>query len=490
MKFSKLNLGLLLLVAATNASDSPIGFGKNTTGGKGGAEYHVHSYKELKEALDNHGNPNGPKIIYIDSPINGSIYEDGSAMTAESLVPGYSLGKYLNCFNEEGSQWLDTEECNEIENLRLSGIPLQRAQTEVFVTPNTSIIGNGNDALVEELSLQISHTENVIVKNLSIEAPNDFFAEWDPTDGIHGSWNAEYDAMVIRNSTNVWIDNCYLTDGKRHVGTQPFVFNKYVELHDGLLDIVDASNFVTVSNNRFENHQKTMIIGSKDSAYTDRDHLKVTIFNNVFLNTNERHPRVRFGHVHVFNNYFYAETFHPYYPSYTVDNYFHDDTVFPQYFIGLGVESNILSEYNSFNYIGNDEIPGTDDIVVYSYGGFTFHDQGSEFNGQSEDFDALAEKSFHLKVKTKMAQNAAKGKSNPAWVNATFTTETFNPLESYDYQANTNMDEVNDLINKVPTWMFNLEYEYDEEDQTISDDIAIEVEEDSFDSEEETTNAF
>eukprot|EP00833_Pecoramyces_ruminatium_P010317 jgi/Orpsp1_1/1184349/evm.model.c7180000089189.1 len=501
MKFSKLNFGLLLAIAAVNAAKGPIGWGKNTTGGEGGVEYHVNSYKELKDALDNKGKPNEPKIIYIESPINGAEDDEGHILTAEELSPGFSFQKYLDCFTEDGSKWLDTDECNKIDQLRLEGAPKQAAQIMVRITPNTTIIGTGEDSRLEEMSIQIKESENVIIKNLSVEAPNDLFPEWDPTDGIHGSWNSEYDAIVVSNSTNVWVDNCYLSDGKKGVDTTPITFNKYIELHDGLLDIVNGADFVTVSNNRFENHQKTSLIGNSDSKTTDRGHLRVTIHNNVFVNCDERLPRVRFGKVHVFNNFFYSETFNPGYPALTVDNYFHDDTVFPQYMIGLGVESDVLSEKNSFNYAGNDEIPDASDIVVYSYGGYTFHDNGSEYNGKNLDFDALAEKSFKLKVKTKMAQNAAAGKKNPTWTNATFTTETFEPREFYDYEL-IDIDEVNDLINKVPSWMFEEEEpatetsavagtEEDEEDANANiDEEEIEAEvEDQEDSADEEVDA-
>jgi len=473
MKFNKLNFGLLLAAAAANAA-SPIGWGKATTGGEGGVEYHVNSYKELKDALDNNGNPNGPKVIYIESPINGAEDDNGHILTAEELVPGFTFQKYLDCFTEDGSEWLDTEECNKINELRLQGAPLQAAQIMIRITPNTTLIGTGDDSRLEEMSIQVKDTENVIIKNLSVEAPNDLFAEWDPTDGIHGSWNAEYDAIVVYNSTNVWIDNCYLSDGAKGVDTTDFVFGKYIELHDGLLDIVNSADYVTVSNNRFENHQKTSLIGNSDSRVTDTDHLKVTIYNNVFMNCNERLPRVRFGKVHVFNNYYYAETFKPGYPSLTVNNYFHDDNANPQYFIGLGVYSDVLSEYNSFNYVGNEEIPESDDIVVYSYGGYTFHDNGSEYNGKHLDFDKMAEESFKLKVKTKMEQNALKGKANPAWINETFTSQTFEPSEHYEYEVVKDIDYVNDLVNRVPTWMFDIKKE--DTTQDVDEEVSSEVE--------------
>ncbi|ORY86573.1 pectin lyase-like protein [Neocallimastix californiae] len=488
MKFVNLNFGLLLAVASCSAN-SIIGFGQKTTGGTGGVEYHVNTYKEFREALNNNGNPEGAKIIYIDSPIDGRILDDGSVMTAESLVPGFSFKEYTDCFIEGGYKWSDTDECNKIELLRQQGVPLQGEQTNVNITPNTTIIGNGIDALLEEVSLQVKNISNVIIKNLAMEAPNDLFPYWEPNDGAQGTWFPEYDAITIRNATNVWVDNCYFTDGKKTIDTSPLTFGKYVEFHDGIIDIVVESDDVTISNNRFENHQKALLIGNSDSRTGDLGHLKVTIVNNVFYNCNERLPRVRYGKIHVFNNYYYTESFHPVYPSLTVSNYYHRDNVFPKYFIGNGIESNILSEYNSFNYIGDDKIPASDDVIVYNYGGYIFHDNGSEYNGQKVDIDALAERSFKLKVKNKLADIATSGGKIPAWVNSTFTSETFEPTDYYNYNVNKNLDEVNDLINRVPTWMFNKdENAFSDSEEENVDNLDNEVEEELSD-EESTSNA-
>jgi len=458
MNLLKLNFNLLLLAITTANANSIIGFGSGTTGGQGGVEYHVNSFKELVSALKNNGNPNAPKIIYIDSPLNGLMDENGKTYTAEDLLPEYSFEEYIKCFTEDGSAWYDTEECNKIDEIRKSGIAIQDSLTRAYITSNTSIIGQGDKTPIEEISFYLKNINNVIIKNLSIEAPNDLFPAWSVEDGKHGAWKAEYDNIVIRNTTNVWVDNCYLTDGKKHIGTAPVIFGQYIDKHDGLLDIVQVSDNVTISNNRFQSHRKTMLIGNGDNKTDDRNHLRVTIFNNVFIDCAERLPRVRFGKVHVFNNYYYAESFNPAYPSLTIENYFHDDvTANPQYFIGLGVESDILSEYNSFNFVGNDDIPATTDIIVFSYGGYTFHDEGSEYNGTPINVDEIAEKSFNFKAEVTINQNAIKGKTNPEWVNATFTSETFQPRDFYDYELNKNIDEINDLINKVPTWMFDID---------------------------------
>ncbi|KAG4098478.1 pectin lyase-like protein [Neocallimastix lanati (nom. inval.)] len=453
MKLSSSSIIFLLGIVGINTTpvsyNSPIGFGQNTTGGAGGVEYHVNTLKELKDALQNNGKPNDPKIIYIDSPINGYYYDDGSLMTEENLAPGFTFEKYMNCFTEDGKEWLGTPECEEIEKLRKNGMKPLQNQIKVKVTSNTSIIGNGDASRLEELVIQIGSVDNVILQNLSIQAPNDLFPQWTMNDG----WSCKYDAIVIQSSTNVWVDNCLIDDGKRIVENEPKYFGQNVERHDGLIDIVKGSDLVTLSNNRFANHRKTILIGNSDSYTADRDHLRVTMYNNVFINCWQRMPRVRFGKVHIFNNYYYADNFRDYPVQY------HDDgTVsLTHIFLGLGLESNILSEYNSFNYYKLNKFTNSTAVILSNYGGYQFHDNGSKYNGHKYNLDALAKKEFELNVESTKAKNLANGGTNPEWVNATFTTKTFNPKESYNYKVVKSINRVNELEYSVPTWMFDEE---------------------------------
>ena len=110
------------------------------------------------------------------------------------------------------------------------------------------------------------------------------------------------------------------------------------QVHDGLVDITNAASYLTVSWNRFLNHDKTMLIGSSDSATADRGQLKVTLHHNVFDGVGQRAPRVRFGQVHVFNNYYRVKKV----PSYG-------------YSWGVGMESAIYAEQNFFRTDGDVE---------------------------------------------------------------------------------------------------------------------------------------
>ena len=143
---------------------------------------------------------------------------------------------------------------------------------------------------------------NIIVRNITFQDTFDCFPAWAPTDGALGSWNSQYDSISLRDTNNVWIDHNTFEDRTTADSTLPLHFGVLFQVHDGLVDITNASDLVTVSWNRFRNHDKMMLIGSSDSAAADRGKLRVTLHHNLFDGIGQRVPRVRFGQVHVYNN--------------------------------------------------------------------------------------------------------------------------------------------------------------------------------------------
>jgi pectate lyase len=138
------------------------------------------------------------------------------------------------------------------------------------VASNKTIIGVGSSAAITGGGLNVANASNVIIRNVN-------FRDWSD-DGV----NVQY-------STRVWIDHNTFSNG-----------------YDGALDIKRASDYVTVSWNKFIDHDKTMLLGhSDDNGGEDRGKLRVSYHHNWFAGTNQRHPRVRFGNpVHVYNNYY------------------------------------------------------------------------------------------------------------------------------------------------------------------------------------------
>jgi pectate lyase len=154
----------------------------------------------------------------------------------------------------------------------------------VRVASDKSILGLGTSARLLGVGLQIGTTaefglvRNVVIRNVTFEkavAPND---------GV----------FVTQGAKNVWVDHCrFLSDRLRDI-----------DFYDGLLDITNGADFVTVSWNQFTEHFKTSLVGSSDTSTQDPGHLAVTYHHNSFIRSGGRNPSIRFGIGHVFDNYY------------------------------------------------------------------------------------------------------------------------------------------------------------------------------------------
>ncbi|KAH0430415.1 hypothetical protein CcaCcLH18_07795 [Colletotrichum camelliae] len=149
---------------------------------------------------------------------------------------------------------------------------------KVRVSADKTIIGEKGSSLTG-VGLYIRQVKNVIVRNMKIGGVK-------ATNG---------DAIGIDESTNVWVDHCDLS-GDLSGGKDDL---------DGLLDVSHGADWITVSNVYFHDHWKGSLVGHSDSnSGEDTGKLHVTYANNHWFNVNSRAPLVRFGTVHVVNNYY------------------------------------------------------------------------------------------------------------------------------------------------------------------------------------------
>jgi pectate lyase/pectin methylesterase-like acyl-CoA thioesterase len=242
----------------------------------------------------------------------------------------------------------------------------QDLRAQVRLPSNTTLIGAGAGAGLLNGRIEIIGVSNVIVRNLKIVAPCDVAPVFDPTDGATGSWNAAYDAIGILGAEHVWIDRNTITDVPVTDDTLPIENGKTKQCHDGAIDITRSANYVSVTYNVFDRHDKTMLIGHSDSNTADIGRLKVTISNNVFTAITQRAPRVRFGQVHVFNNYHVG--------SKTAAVYSHS------YSTGVGIGAQIISQANVFEIAGAADCASVvTTLNPNSVSGFV--DSGSVLNG-------------------------------------------------------------------------------------------------------------
>ncbi|MFI6871894.1 polysaccharide lyase family 1 protein [Streptomyces sp. NPDC050400] len=373
---------LLLPAAAPAPASEPVpsvegwagADGGTVTGGAGAdpaSVWTVRTRAELKEALANHGAPTAPKIIRVAVDIDGAEADDGSGrlLGEQDYAPGYDRTRYMACFGPDGAEWSDTryDDCTQQRQLRQTGSNRQKLQIQLTVPANTTLEGVHGARLLG-VFLTVNTGTNIVVRDLQLEAPVDHFTTWSPDDGASGNWNARFDAMTVVTGSRILVEHCTFTDGRHPDSKAPTGFHgKPVQRHDGLLDIEDGSNFITVADSRFTDHDKALLIGSGDSrGDRDRGKLKITFARNWFHDIVQRAPRVRFGQVHAYNNLYTGAR--------------------PEYALGVGVESAVVSERNVFAYEPGDGAP----TVVGAYGGTAFHDDGSWIDGRPAHLDARA----------------------------------------------------------------------------------------------------
>jgi pectate lyase len=361
-------------------NDGWASFGTGTTGGSQAVPsqvYVVTNRAELIAALNNGvfssispSNPsNEPKIIYVDGVIDMNVDDDNQPLTCEDYYRnGYTLEDFLATYDP--AVWGRIPPSGPLEDARLASRNAQQDRVRIRIGSNTTIVGVDKHATIRggwfdiRGSSTVNRT-NIIIRNLTFEDTYDCFPEWSPTDGELGSWNALYDSISLRNTDHVWIDHNTFVDRETADDTLPHYFGVLFQVHDGLLDITNASDFVTVSWNRFENHDKVMLIGSSDSAAADRGKLRVTLHHNLFEDTGQRTPRVRFGQVHIYNNY------------YNIDN--------PENYVyswGVGIESAIYAQNNFFRV--NPSTGITPDQFLAVFRGTAIHESGTMLNAPSQ----------------------------------------------------------------------------------------------------------
>lgn len=187
----------------------------------------------------------------------------------------------------------------------------------IWVSSNKTIQGADSNASVDANFSNAREDEscsNIIFRNIKLS-------------NVDGKGTG--DAIEFTNGVSkIWID--HVTFG---------------QCKDGALDFKRGADLATVSWCKFDytdgsaGHNYANLVGHSD-AYPelDRGKLRVTFHHNWYTaHAHQRMPRVRYGQVHVFNNY-YAPALRP--PDKTGTG--------PDYIIGVGVEAQILLEGSYF----------------------------------------------------------------------------------------------------------------------------------------------
>ena len=397
---------------AIRVTDVPTGWASisanSSFGGNGKTVYTVSSRSDLITKAKK-----GNCIIYLTGMIDmteGMLPSSGKTSTTklDEFIKSKTSGQKITASSY--AEWKTTyaanvksseDESGDIATVRKVLQNAWKTQIQLEIGSNTTIIGLGENSGIKGGTISIKDASNIALRNLIIQDAFDPFPKMEGGDG----YNAEWDGIVIDNSKNIWIDHCTFEDticlkdedlDKVTPSDGNTEKNKW-QTYDGLLDVKNASDYVTVSYCLFKNHDKTSIIGSSDSETGDEGHLTVTFNNNYYLNCTQRLPRVRFGKVHAYNNY------------YTTDGNGRPNS----YCFGVGYNAKIYSEANYFG----DGIGTASDMMSNSKPGKIYSTGDYNYSGVSSSSVGWTPSSYYTytplsaaEAKADVTENAGAGK--------------------------------------------------------------------------------
>ncbi|GER55937.1 pectin lyase-like superfamily protein, partial [Striga asiatica] len=163
-----------------------------------------------------------------------------------------------------------------------------KLQQELIMTSHKTIDGRGVLVRIAYgAGITIQFVKNIIIHNVWIhnivKASGGMIR--DSVDHLGLRTQSDGDGISIYGSSRVWIDHVSLSKGV-----------------DGLIDIIEGSTAITISNCKFNHHNDVMLLGAHDTDSKDSI-MQVTIaFNRFGIGCIQRMPRVRWGFAHVVNN--------------------------------------------------------------------------------------------------------------------------------------------------------------------------------------------
>ena len=206
-------------------------------------------------------------------------------------------------------------------------------------TSNITIYGTDSFRM-QNVGFFLNEAQNIILRNIYIVMPK----------ADNGA-----DGISMQESKNVWVDHCTFES-----------VNQTKDYEDGSCDITHATSGVTVSWCHYIKTQKSSLVGHSNSATEDRA-ITATFHHNFFDGSSSRHPRVRFGRVHVYNNFYNGCTTYGVGSAYEAmvlveHNYFDgvrlptDICTYPAKPSGSSWVSNLTGSVAGFLYAANNEL--------------------------------------------------------------------------------------------------------------------------------------
>ncbi|KAF2590124.1 hypothetical protein F2Q70_00041707 [Brassica cretica] len=326
-----------------------LGFGRKTTGGKDGPIYVVNDSSDddlvnpkpgtLRHAVTR----DGPLwIIFANSMCvlgfgrkttggkDGPIYVVNDSSDDDLVNP--KPGTLRHAVTRDGPLWII-----------FANSMVIKLQQELMITSNKTIDGRGARVyIMEGAGLTLQFVNNVIINNIYVKhiIPGNGGLIRDSEEHVGLRTKSDGDGISLFGATNVWIDHVSMT-----------------RCTDGMIDAIEGSTAVTISNSHFTDHQEVMLFGAKDEHVIDKNMQITVAFNHFGKRLEQRMPRCRFGTIHVVNN---------------------DYTHWEMYAIGGNMNPTIISQGNRFIAPPNEQAK---EVTKREYTSYT---DWKSWNWQSE----------------------------------------------------------------------------------------------------------
>lgn len=146
---------------------------------------------------------------------------------------------------------------------------------------NVTLVGVGSGAVFDQVGIHIRESKNIIIQNVTVRNVK---KSGSPTSNGGDAIGME------SNVRNVWVDHTTLeASGGESEG------------YDGLFDMKNNTQYVTLSYSVLRNSGRGGLVGSSES---DRSNGFITYHHNRYENIDSRAPLLRGGIAHMYNNHY------------------------------------------------------------------------------------------------------------------------------------------------------------------------------------------
>ncbi|MFI8287980.1 pectate lyase [Streptomyces sp. ms191] len=172
---------------------------------------------------------------------------------------------------------------NHANTAKVSGSSCNTADgvIELKQISNVTIVGVGSGAVFDQLGIHIRESSNIIIQNVTVRNVK---KSGSPTSNGGDAIGME------SNVRNVWVDHATLeASGGESEG------------YDGLFDMKDNTQYVTLSYSILRNSGRGGLVGSSE---TELSNGFITYHHNLYENIDSRTPLLRGGIAHIYNNHY------------------------------------------------------------------------------------------------------------------------------------------------------------------------------------------